>query len=268
MTAAGGQQRKPSIIIWTLQRSGGTNFANRLSRYCSGKIHHEPFNKQRAFGHVTREWMAAPKGPARDTRLLASMNDVLAPAPCVKHCVEMVPLEISHALAEAVADREYRHLLLYRRSIVDRLMSLYFARQTGIWGPASVAQADKELLEGTLPEVRVDELIEHEHKCIRNLSDCEATLQSLNIPCFTLCFEDIYDRDNPDTARDILIDVLSFMGIELDETEFETWFESMRSSGEQGTRARYATAPGYERLVKRAEEITPFVSSGVTPKLQ
>ena len=266
MSIDSGHSGGPPVIVWTLQRSGGTNFVNRLARLTTTKkFEHEPFNKQRVFGHVTREWMEAAPGPGRDAALSAAIDEVLKSGVNIKHCVEMMPIEISEVLAEASAQARYGHLILYRRAIVDRLMSLYFARQTGIWGPGSAQKADQETLEKPLPPIPVDELIDHEKKCLQNLNTVVAQLKRFGATYFVLAFEDIYDTENPEAAHAVLAASLDSLGIQLDRASFLKWVESVQSSGEQGTRSRYAMAPGYERLVEGVKGIVEFRPSGAGP---
>ncbi|PZQ10779.1 MAG: hypothetical protein DI565_19570 [Ancylobacter novellus] len=263
MPIANGDASAAPVIIWTLQRSGGTNFANRLARLTSSKkFHHEPFNKQRTFGHVTRAWLEAAASPSRDHQLRDAMDETLATGVNVKHCVEMMPIEISRALAEASVRKGYRHLVLYRRSIVDRLMSLYFARQTGIWGPGSASEADKETLERPLPDVPVADLVKHEEMCVRHLRAIEEHLRALRLPYFALSFEQIYDAEHPAAATAVLAGALASIGVKLSEEEFAKWSQSVRESGEQGTKARYLAAPGYETLAARVRDVTPYAPMG------
>lgn len=261
MSNAGGEQSSAPVIIWTLQRSGGTNFANRLARLTpTKKFHHEPFNKQRTFGHVTRAWLEAAASSNRDAQLLADVDEVLSTGVNIKHCVEMMPIEISRALARSSLGKGYGHLVLYRRSIVDRLMSLHFARQTGIWGPKTANEADQQTLERPLAEVPVSELIKHEEMCIRHLREIEEQLRSLGLSYFAVSFEEIYDLEDSDHG--VLSAALAALGIDLAKPDFIKWAQSVKESGEQGTRTRYLSAPGYDALVARVKDIAPYEPLG------
>ena len=115
---------RPPLLIWTLQRSGGTNLTRRLE-VLAGLAHgeHEPFNVEREFGHITRDWLARPDRATLDTAMHAACTQ----RRLIKHCVELVPWEVSQALAEQSVDLGYRHLFLYREQPRDRLLSLTFA---------------------------------------------------------------------------------------------------------------------------------------------
>src|SRR5687767_10672415 len=103
-----------AFIIWTLQRTGGTNLARRLFERASlveaarekvqepGSIgakwlgavasqwsFHEPFNygkKSRIFGPVTERWVTTNDRQALDTALAEICSLRIG----LKHCVEMV----------------------------------------------------------------------------------------------------------------------------------------------------------------------------------
>ena len=75
------------FIIWTLQRTGGTNLAkqsvSRSDLMCNQHesvsmdykpLDHEPFNMDRVYGHITRQWMAS-----RDEGvLIEKMQEIVA----------------------------------------------------------------------------------------------------------------------------------------------------------------------------------------------
>ena len=46
------KRTKRPFIIWTLRRTGGTILAAHI-----GVKHHEPFNKDRIFGDVSKAWL-------------------------------------------------------------------------------------------------------------------------------------------------------------------------------------------------------------------
>lgn len=97
---SGPAQPLRPFVIWTLQRTGGTNLTRQLVRL-SGlpRTEHEPFNEGRAYGHVTAAWRKD-----RDALAMgAAMQEIAAEHQVIKHCVEMVPPEINGGLALAIA---------------------------------------------------------------------------------------------------------------------------------------------------------------------
>jgi hypothetical protein len=117
------------FIIWTLQRTGGTNLTSRLvEKFGLKETDHEPFNLGRLYGNVTKHW-----NDYKDAAVLhCSMQAIAAERNVIKHCMEMVPWEVTRALAEAAVHAGYKHLFLYRESPRDRLLSLHFVQKTEV----------------------------------------------------------------------------------------------------------------------------------------
>lgn len=163
---SGSAQPLRPFVIWTLQRTGGTNLTRQLVRL-SGlpRTEHEPFNEGRAYGHVTAAWRKD-----RDALAMgAAMQEIAAEHQVIKHCVEMVPPEINGGLALATAAAGYQHVFLYRRQPKGRLLSLHYARVSGIWGnrmKTGQPPTEEELRRHPLP---VNELVERERRGMRAL---------------------------------------------------------------------------------------------------
>ena len=132
-------------IILTLRRTGGTSLTTFLSQISDfPKIEHEPFNPDRKLGRITRAF--------RDTGDLAAMQAEVAAAladrPNIKHCVEIIPQEITRALIDACLERDYRFIVLTRRDEARRIGSLLLAMATGAWGPEEAATIYAEIRAG------------------------------------------------------------------------------------------------------------------------
>ena len=210
----------PAFIIWTLQRTGGTNLAKQLmerSPHFAGQ--HEPFNIERTYGHVTQYWIEMRDKTALD----AAITEICAQGILIKHCVEVVPWEITEALIHAAVATGYAHLFLYRNNSADRLLSLHFAQQTGVWGPnrgdfntlvgareansyLAVDKASKESLRTPLP---VEKLIQHEKNSQIALTRTWNLLTNLGVQPLSLAYEDIYGTADPEQPVHRLLAVLS-----------------------------------------------------------
>jgi hypothetical protein len=109
------------FVVWTLQRTGGTNLTARLVELAGLKsAPHEPFNVGRVYGYITQAWQSDQDRVS----LRQAVAEVAAKGEVIKHCVETVPWEITEALLEATHAAGYRHLFLYRRHAAERLLSL------------------------------------------------------------------------------------------------------------------------------------------------
>lgn len=136
--------QRPHVIL-TLRRTGGTAltaFLGRVSTFPS--MQHEPLNRDRIWGATTRGFRADDDTAALDT----AMTEHLAKRPNIKHCVEVVPIAVTRALIEAGQAHDYRFLLLTRRDEARRLLSLYLAFATGVWGLRAAQRIYPEILAG------------------------------------------------------------------------------------------------------------------------
>lgn len=143
---------KPWLIL-TLRRTGGTSltgFLGEVSQFPN--IEHEPFNRDRIFGHITREFL--------ETNDVAAMQDAVKEAvtdtPNIKHCVEIIPLELTRALIDTCQAKGYGFIVLTRRDEARRMLSLLLAISTGAWGPKMAADIYPKIIAGTRQAKPID----------------------------------------------------------------------------------------------------------------
>lgn len=254
MTVCENATRIRPIIIWTLQRTGGTNLARHLfGRTGRPATQHEPFNAGRVYGHVTEQWNKERDRPALD----AAMTEIAGSGVVIKHCVETVPWEVSEALAVAACRAGYSHLFLYRDNSLDRLLSLHYARQSGIWGPEYEAGAalDQKIFAQPLP---VEDLVKHERRATAMLSKAWRHLVAQGASPMALAYEDIYAVNSPTQAHQKLAPVLQAFGLSQGEGHDATLMADIVGTGEQGTRASYGAFPGVAELKKRLGAVPRF----------
>lgn len=238
------------FIIWTLQRTGGTNLTQRLvDRSDLICVQHEPFNAGRMYGHITQQWLASHDQSA----LVKDVQEIADQRVLIKHCVETVPWEISLALADATIHSGYQHLFLYRKNARDRLLSLHFARETGVWGPKMNKEADDNT---EIQAIAVDNLIAHEHKSIGLLQRVWQHLISQGVHPLALSYEEIY-RVKPEQAIETLLPILKALGLSQNENNDSAFAMEVIGKGDQGTRDQYQSIPGINEL-ENALQHTPF----------
>jgi len=261
------------FIIWTLQRTGGTNLTQRLTeRSGLPATEHEPFNLGRIFGHVTEQWV---KDKNHD-QLRRAMEEICQRGVIIKHCVETVPWEITEALARASASAGYRHLFLYRKNALDRLLSLHFAQKTGVWGPnmqkfASLTGA-REANPHATPDaagkaafaeaVPVQKMVNHEKSCVQILTRTWHALSALGAKPRAIAYEDIYRTADPEQPVHILLPVLLYLGMSGSGAEDRAWIDDVVGKGDQGTRNKYRDFPGVGELAKCIQAVVPFAPYG------
>lgn len=246
------------VVIWTLQRTGGTNLARHLFGRIGGPAtQHEPFNRGRIYGHVTERWISERNRAALD----AAMAEICSGGALIKHCVETVPWEVSEALAMAASRAGYGHLFLYRNASLDRLLSLHYAKQSGIWGPEyqSGAALDEKIFSQPLP---VEELVSHERRATGMLSMAWRCLVEQGATPMALAYEDIYQAVDPGQARYKLAPVLQALGLSRGDGGDHAFIDQIIGSGDQGTRASYRNFPGIAELKKRLGAVPRFAPDG------
>jgi len=247
-----GRRTRP-FVIWTLQRTGGTNLTKQLAQRSRLKPReHEPFNKRRELGDITRRWIQNEDSQ----ELLAAMDEVCAADRPIKHCVEQVPWEVSCALATRSAAAGYGHLFLYRKDPLSRLLSVEYARRTGVWGPGHLEKAQYDDAAFRKP-LDVPRLIEHEERCNRLLLAAWDMLQREGANPVSLAYEDAY-ADDADAASEALIAVLRALDLSRGPSAERKFIDAVRGRGHQGTRDRYARFEGRDELARKLAEIDTF----------
>lgn len=231
------------FIIWTLQRTGGTNLAQGLfERIKPVNAYHEPFNTGRIYGSIVEQW----KDTNDREKLKLDIIEICRSGVCFKHCVEEVPQVVNDILIEVSIEFGYSHLFLYRKDAISRLLSYYFARQTGVWGKkkAKSAVVSSELFKQPLP---IDLLIKHERKCVNRLDIAWGKLQINHSRMFAISFEDIYEAKSAYFARKALLEVITFLGLNVARPEVSA-LDKIIGQGSQGTRELYSDFPGVDVL--------------------
>jgi LPS sulfotransferase NodH len=119
------------FIIWCRQRTGSTALFYALcaaSEHTPAEI--EPFDLSPS---GDRQLSSVSKRMAPGDRNRA-LRDICDKGLLIKHCYENLPVEFNHKLAETSTRAGYRHIHLYRRDEVARLISKGIAEQHGTWG--------------------------------------------------------------------------------------------------------------------------------------
>ncbi|TDM06392.1 MAG: hypothetical protein C4K60_17690 [Ideonella sp. MAG2] len=189
--------------------------------------------------------------------LAARLRDICDRPSIIKHCVEMVPWEVTKALAEASSRAGYRHLFLYRQRPAGRLLSLHFARQSGIWGPqGKTAKVLDAVYAKPLP---VAELVAHEGRCAQRLRDSWELLLSLNQHPLALAFEDVYDNPDAASAQAGIEALLQALNLGEDPAFTAKFVADVLNKGKQGTRDDYARFQGVAQLERSLGRVAAFI---------
>lgn len=190
---------RPYLIL-TLRRTGGTSFMSFLNAVSAfPSVEHEPFNPDRIWGAVTRDFRKSGDAKA----MQAAVTACVAPRPNIKHCIEIMPPALTRALIEACVAQGYAFLLLTRRDEASRLRSLFLALATGVWGPPQAAKIYPRIKAGEI----VPKPVQAEEVRRRHAADATALGQTLvllrnrQIAWDWLVFEELYAPDGQVAER-------------------------------------------------------------------
>jgi len=247
------------LIIWTLQRTGGTNLGKHLLNLTRYPVKHEPFNKPREYGFVTKEWL-------RDSDLLATATNIkeaLDKPQSIKHCVEMVPPQVSECVADVSASRNFSNLFLFRENSLQRVLSMEYARRTKVWGP-SHERPDETNDPAFDNPIDPEALFNHELMSLTRLNSIWLHLAASRARLHSISFEQIYEA-NFDDAGIALSKVLDFVGIPLCEEKLGIMLSNLRDVGNQKTRDRYVRFEGRKDLENKLLELPEFEFFTSTP---
>jgi len=231
------------FIIWTFQRTGGTTLSAALSNSISTQgVKHEPFNMEREYGSITRTI-----NENRLTEGALLLDQVLDSAANIKHCFELHSRKFNTLFLDRLSKRnDYRHVILMREAEVDRLCSLYLAKQTAVWGKW---KADKggydDILQGNLKlePFPVDEMLKHSKHCLEYRKWLVQALQERNLSFKEVLFEDIY-RGTLQERKQKANELFEFVGANYDENNKEV--VSRLLSGGQKSNKLFSLVPDFE----------------------
>lgn len=244
------KSKEAPFIIWTLRRTGGTNLAQAL--FDSSKfngVNHEPYNKNRVFGFVQKNW----EEYSDPVQLIKDVAYSLKDKPLIKHCVEICPTPINMAILRETIKLGYRHVFLYREESIDRLLSLNYARVTDIWGKEQAKELPQEVFEQPIP---VENLLNHEQFCRESLTAIHKYLTFKKEAIVDVNFESLYVTDEL-SARDNLMSVVE--SLHLNKNYFsEDVISSILFSGAQGTKQHYMKFARMNDFLEKVKELPKF----------
>ncbi|MEL7301274.1 MAG: hypothetical protein AAFM92_12905 [Pseudomonadota bacterium] len=249
------------FVIWTLQRTGGTNLNKHLNMHSGNeKYQDEPFNRRRECGAVTQAWL----DDQNEDALHRSINVICAKRKNMKHCVERIPWPISEALIAASHRAGYAPVFLFREDPMQRLLSMEYAMRTKAWGPKKASENSEDPSAFDKP-LDVDALIAHETRANNKLKKAWRQLKKAGAAPVAVSYEELYSSD-PEEMRTATKRVFKRLGVPaLDEKVIE----GIRKTGDQQTRDRYSNFKGRDELQSRLVELPrlPFArqKAGVEP---
>lgn len=251
------------FIIFTMQRTGGTNLTNYLiGQSGCRKVEHEPFLRKRQFGPIRNRWDEIAKVShgfmwLHKRRLRSSIKKELKTPSAIKHCVENVPWEVTKALVTVSAELGYRHIFLIRQDSATRLLSMVYAKRSGVWGPghADKAERDKHVFDTPL---NLPEILGHEEQARRHLNQAWQLSRKKRAEPKVITFEDVYSNPHQH-ALDAVSELTKYLEIDMEKKELSNEVDKLRSRGNQGTRSKYSHFIGIDELSARLDELDPIL---------
>lgn len=200
------------FFIWTMRRTGGTSITGLLMHMSEyNTIEHEPFNPPRLFGNIIKDFRSG-----KDHKLIADeIDNALASKPLIKHCYEVFGEEFNGLIIDAALKQDYKHLFLKREDEVSRIISLFLAMQTSVWGLGKQKQIYGDIFSGKLKlkPFNIDRMIKHTKECNSMTSLIQKNLIENGQEFKVVSFEELYIGDR-NVRMKKLNDIFSF--IELD----------------------------------------------------
>lgn len=195
----------PRLIIWTMQRSGGTALTKFLAELMGAEVLHEPFNLSRQYGPLV-------KAATSEADMLDTLQRTEAAEQNIKHCFEMVPDFVNPALIRATDYAGHVHVRLRRQDEVARIVSLAVADMTSSFFPESAETKYAQALAKGLRNLNIQKYLEWAKFCQARSASVDRLLKSLNP--VEVVFEEFYGRD-PSRSASLLVAQLQKRGMDM-----------------------------------------------------
>ncbi len=195
-----------------MRRTGGTSLATLLMKLSEHPgTQHEPFNADRALGHVLTAWQQDRDVPA----MRGAIRQALARTPTIKHCYELMPLKLNRALLQVSNNLGYRHIILERQDEAARILSLELAKMTGAWGKEAATDIYAQIAAGNrqMEPIDTSSALSHLRTCRQKRADLLALFAEYQQEPFSVCFEDMYT--DYDRGRAKLQELLDFLSLDV-----------------------------------------------------
>lgn len=194
------------ILIWTFRRTGGTTLTDLLlARSEYPIVDQEPFNWDRCFGAVAKQWH---EGQDKE-RLRSDLIAVLAAHPTIKHCYELHNDAFNAVLFAVATELGYRHMILDRHDEVGRILSLELAKLTGAWGKMGSEERYRKFESGemTMAPIEIPVAVAHMKLCESRRRALNKLVEKSGLPVRRVFFEDIYA--DPEAGRAMFHSILA-----------------------------------------------------------
>jgi hypothetical protein len=183
----------------------------------------------------------------KPVELQAALSQVLAERPVIVHCVDDLDESFQIALAAAASKVKYRHLILYERSPLERLLQQQLRRQAE---GGSNEQVPADALRVEIEQVAA--LVQHARQCHKRLAWVRHVLRLRGHARRTEVFENLFDnRDTPTEQRRRWREMFDSIGVPAaEDARLDTWIASAPKWDPEASRAP-RLQPEAMRVLKR-----------------
>ena len=184
------------FFIWTMRRTGGTSLTDLLTDISEYRgIEHEPFNADKKLGRFIKSFQNGTKCE----KIIKELDEIFLAKPLIKHCYEIFGKEFNSLLVQSIVKHDYKHLFLKREDEISRIISLYLAQQTSVWGPEQKKKKYDDIISGKdkLEPFSIEKMID-DYKWCRNITNqTQKMLTEKGKEFMLISFEDFYvgERD-------------------------------------------------------------------------
>ena len=199
------------FFIWTMRRTGGTSLTTLLTDISEfNNVQHEPFNTDRQFGRFIQDFRNAKE----HQEIASELDAVLVDTPLIKHCYEIFGKEFNKLILESTVKQDYKHIFLKREDEISRIVSLFLAQQTSVWGPEQKKKKYDDIISGKseLVSFNIENMVKHYKWCQNITRKIQTELIENGKGFKSISFEDFYVGDRDDRLKNLydLFDYLEF----------------------------------------------------------
>ncbi len=243
------------FIIWTMRRTGGTSLTTLLTDISEyNGIQHEPFNQDRVLGGFIKKFRA---GVPID-EIEEGIRKVFLDKPLIKHCYELFGKEFNKLIVDTACEQEYKHIFLRREDEVSRIVSLFLAQQTSVWGPEQKREKYQNIISGkeALQPFNIEKMVEHYKWCNTITHYIQNILEENAQEYKVISFENFYTGTREARLKNLyeLFDYLEFEHVVREQYKDKIEEKIFHSS--QNSKSILEYVPNYQEAIKKLHTIS------------
>ena len=245
------------FIIWTMRRTGGTALTDLLMEMSEYEtIDHEPFQHQRKFGYITASF-SEQQDKTDNPEVISLLESAFVNKPLIKHCYEITGSNFNETLVHFLKNSDYKHIFLIRRDEVSRVLSLFLAYMSDVWGKHG-SEGMYEMIrngEKILPSFDLEAMRKEEEYSTKQTTHIREVLCRESIEFRDVYFEDLYSgsKESRESNLYALLDYLEFDTETI--TQHKEMIKHILFNRDQKSKSILEFVPNYRDAILMLEEI-------------